>query len=241
MLLLKVKTGDSGVESLMLRRLAIQKASMAKADVESRKALLERAGISVAEDEIPDLTTIPHSGEKVRQAQQVQTGHEQMKQVEHHVIDPSAYTQEEQELVLLALSIARNFGLEKVILLDETVSFAGCFKLYQGLPTMFLKRTIADNIGRKSGPFMCKATNTIVHELAHYLEQLMAEDDAHALLQKGYVSHEQTFTHDAIGTFAEAMKQVAAVALAQHPGFLLPAAAVAAEPQVPVRAISTAP
>ena len=108
----------------------------------------------------------------------------------------------------MADSIGKNFGIEEILLVGGDVSFAVAFRTYRGKHAMFLNQRLARGLGRD-------AADTIVHELAHWLEELMRRDEQ-ALWNEGFVAHSADFTHDAVGTFAEAMKYVAAVALVNH-------------------------
>ena len=44
----------------------------------------------------------------------------------------------------------------------------------------------------------------------------MRQDDAQRLFADGFVAHATDFTHDVVGTFAQAMKYVAAIWLANQ-------------------------
>jgi hypothetical protein len=206
MLLLEVNVGESREKtSLFLRRLAIQRQieeSLAGAQAE----LLKSNGFSVGR--VPEPTDLPFGMEKVSQALSIQLAHAQMRSSGERVIDPDQYSPEEKELLRMAYSIGKHFGIEAVALVGGDVSFAGAFRAYRGKHAMFLNQRLALNLG-------ADATDTIIHELAHWLEELMRREEQ-TLWNEGFVAHSADFTHDAIGTFAEAMKYAAAVALANH-------------------------
>ncbi|MDD2751505.1 MAG: hypothetical protein PHN59_00005, partial [Candidatus Omnitrophica bacterium] len=215
-LLLQVAT-DPGMPqkkiSLLQRRKAIQERVNAERAARQTR-LLEGGGYSTGRT--PDLADVPDAGEKIAQAVAIDLGHQQMEHPERYVVAPE--TAEEHELIELAESIAGSFGIEQVVLLSNEVGFAGAFKIFQGKHTMFLKRSIARKIGMTDSRAvqLDEATDTIVHELGHLVEQLVRENNAQGLWRGGYVAHLSNFTHDSVGTFAEAMKYVAAVSLAQR-------------------------
>ncbi|MDD5108482.1 MAG: M48 family metalloprotease [Candidatus Omnitrophica bacterium] len=208
------QNSDSKV-SLLTRRLAIQeetnKAILGAAKLQ--RELLMSGGFNLGR--LPSLSDIPFSGNKVMQALGIALGHDQMQRPERYILNPNDYNDNERELVTLAWGIARNFGIEQIILLNDEVRFAGAFKIYQGKHTMFLARSIASEIGRAAtnSTAIDSATDTIVHELGHLLEEFMRQDNAGRFWQEGYIAHLSDFTHDAVGTFAEAMKYAAAVSL----------------------------
>ena len=205
MLLLEVTVGQGGKTSLFLRRLAIQRQveeSLARAQEELMKA----NGYSVGK--APTTEDVPYGREKVSQAGSIQRAHLQMRNPGERIIDPEQYTSEEKELLQMATSIGKNFGIQEILLVDGDISFAGAFRAYRGKHAMFLNQRLAHGLGRD-------AADTIIHELAHWLKALMRREEQ-ALWNEGFVAHSADFTHDAVGTFAEAMKYVAAVALANH-------------------------
>ncbi len=219
-LLLKVETGKPQPESLLLRRLAVQAVAQNQANAEAQMRALEEAGMKVSSSEVPDRKDIPHLLEKVSQALSIKTGHEQMKHIEDYLVPVENYTQQEKKLVELARSIALLFGLEDILLAEDNVSFAGGFITINGRKIMALQRSLANQMGMASGANVDEATNAIVHELAHLLEEFMRQGltnrmwDLAKVLKSGYIT--PNFTHDAVGTFAEAMKYVAGVTLANH-------------------------
>ena len=66
------------------------------------------------------------------QARVISVAINQMQHIEEYLVDPSDYNAAERELVTVAFSIARYFGLKRVLLVQDTVSFAGGFIKYQG-------------------------------------------------------------------------------------------------------------
>ena len=200
--------------SLLGRRLAVQ-ARINEQRARAQRELLERGGLSKVN--IPQEKDVPYFEGKLSQAALIEQGHDQMSHVEDFIVDPKEYTTEEQELVALGHLIGRNFGIEQIILLNDEVFFVGCFKIFKGKHTMFLKRNLAQRIGESAPGMIDKGTNAVVHELAHLLEEFSREDDMKKLWQEGYVSHASNFTHDATeGFFSEAMRLVATVSLANH-------------------------
>jgi len=199
-------------DSLLLHRLAIQQEINA-AKVKAQSETLKNAGLTVGI--IPRPNKIPHYQQKLIQAQGIETARQQMMEPERYIIPQDKYTSLERKLVVLANSLVRHIGIEQVSLVGN-VQFAGAFKRYQGKSTMFLNRSLANGIGEKGAGAIDEATDTIIHELAHLLEELMRQDNVVELLKKGYVAHLADFTHDTVGTFAEAMKYVAAISLASH-------------------------
>lgn len=201
--------------SLLARRLAVVEAARERL-ARMQKELLESGGLRIAD--LPDRASIPYFGEKVGQAKSIITAHDQMRHPEKYIIDPKDYSEADRELVAHALSIAMNFGIEDVVLLNPEVSFAGAFKNFKGKHTMFLSSALSYSVGAADSRLSSvdKGTGTIIHELAHLLEELMRRDNAEKLWADGYVAHLSIFTHDSVGTFAEAMKYAAAVSLANH-------------------------
>ncbi|MFH0838959.1 MAG: ATP-binding protein [Candidatus Omnitrophota bacterium] len=199
--------------SLIGRRLALQR-EIDKTRAIEQEELLRLGGL--LKINIPRGRAIPHYDKKIAQSRIIQTAHEQMKNPERYIIDSKSYSPEEQELVRLALSIGTLIGIEQVILVTDDVRFAGAFKIYKDKHTMFLKKSIAAGIGKPDRVTTDITTNIIIHELAHLLEEFMVKDDADAAWQSGFVTHAADFTHDAVGTFAEAMKYIAALWLANH-------------------------
>jgi SAM-dependent methyltransferase len=211
LLLLKVDTGKPEKESMFLRRAAFQK----ERDLPRVEEALRRTGQLVAE--IPDVRGIPNYKEKLAQAETIETAHEQLAHIQDFLVSPEKYTAQEKELVELAQPIARQFGLEDVLLTTSNVSFAGGFTTLRGHNIMALNRSLADYIGKAEGAHIDAATDTIVHELGHLLEHLMnSTNDIKEALKGGYVAHASSFTHQSVGRFAEAMKYAAAVTLFDH-------------------------
>ena len=210
---LKVAISPGKEESLLNRRLAVQE-QINKAMAEAMAKRFQNAGKSVAPANIRE---IPHSQKKIVQAQLIKEGHEQMNQPEKFLVNPKDYTEADQGLIESAFSNARQFGIEQILLVDG-VAFAGAFKNYKGKHTMFLHRGIANEIGRANmgRGFIDEGTDGIIHELGHLLERFIHEDDWQQVWKEGYVAHLSGFTHDSVGTFAEAMKYTAAVTLASQ-------------------------
>lgn len=201
--------------SLLARRLAIQ------AEIDAQRAkeqigILENIGLTAPA--IPNLGAIPYYSKRISQAKGIEIGHKQMGNPEAYLVDPAQYTTQEQELVQLAFSLARHFGIEQVLLVSNEVSFAGAFLHYKGKHAMFLKRSIADKIGKMNLTMgaIDEATDTIIHELAHLLEEFAGADYSNSVWERGFLAHLSDFTHDAVGTFAEAMKEVSAVLLTNY-------------------------
>lgn len=226
LVLLETET-PSGRMSLVRRRLAVQRGldqarrERARTRAEDQLRLLRKAGLEIGE--IPDVTAVPEYGEKLRQGLGIETAHEQMRHAEQYVMDPSQYTARERQLVALASSAAKLFGLEQVLLVRHEVQFAGAFRRdYQGKSTMFLNQAQVFNLGRADPRFgtIDKATDTLDHELGHFIDGGRPE---------AYVAHGATLSHDAVGTFAEAMKYIAAIWLAHHE----PPPAAPVEPPTP--------
>ncbi|MDO8535618.1 MAG: SpoIIE family protein phosphatase [Candidatus Omnitrophota bacterium] len=201
---------------LLLRRLAIQRetSEMFAKDRAELAALLEQAGFS--HGRIPSIEEIPNSTGKLLQARGIAKGHDEMRNPEKYIIDEKDYTPPERELVDFAGSFTKPFGIEQVVLVSREVSFAGAFKDYKGKHTIFINRVVADWLGQSAPGFIDYGTDTINHELAHLLEELMIGSIAKKSWGEGYVAHLSNFTHDAIGTFAEAMKYSAYVWLANN-------------------------
>ena len=215
-LLLKINVGNGKFENLLLRRLAIQR-ERNSARAAAQRNLLLQAGMEIEEREIPDVKDVPHYREKLSQAGSIERGHQQMQEMiasGKHLVKEKDYTQQERDFVERVRPIAKLFGLEDVVLVESYVSFAGGFIKYAGKDVIALNRSLTDLSGISVSGHLDKTTDTIVHELAHLLEELMRQDDAETLFEKGYVS--SIFTHDSIGTFAEAMKYVAEVILYNH-------------------------
>jgi hypothetical protein len=192
--------GAKEKQSLYSRRMAIQR-EIDRERAEMQARLLKDSGYKSSSDLTID--SVPYHNEKVEKARNVAIGHEQMRHVERFVVNADEYTQAEKQLVETAHSVAKLFGLEQVVLLNNEVAFAGMFRAYQGKKTMFLARSVAYYSA-------AEMIDTIIHELAHYLEELMRSDDAR-IFRDGFFAHQTNFTHDSVGTFAEAMKYVASV------------------------------
>ncbi len=198
--------------SLLLRRLAVQqKINAVRARAQSET--LKSAGLTMGI--VPSFKEIPYYHEKVVQAQGIETARRQIRNPERYIIPQDKYTSLEWNLVALAHSMARYIGIVQILLVGD-VQFAGAFKRYQGKSTMFLNCSLASRIVQKESGVIDEAADTLIHELAHLLEEFMFQDDMTGLLEQGYVAHLANFTHDAVGTFAEAMKYVAAISLANH-------------------------
>jgi len=213
-LLLEVATdpGEPGAKtSLFLRRLAIQ-AEVNEDRARRQRELLAASGFSVGTP--PRSEEIPFYRKKIAQTRQIETAREQLRHAEKYLVDPRDYSREEQALVDLALSIGRHFGIEQILLVENKVTFAGGFLHYNGKATMLLFRSLTLKMGKpQSGtPIMDEATDTVVHELAHWLEEAMRRDQTE-IWQEGFVAHQAGFTHDAVGFFAEGMKYVSGVSL----------------------------
>ena len=215
LLLLKVATDSKQPDSkisLFLRRLAIQK-EIDEFNAQRQAEMLKDAGMEIGK--IPDIKDIPYHEKKLRQAGTIMQGHEQLSRPQDYII-PAKNT-EERALLDLAISIARYFGIRQVLLVNTEAKFAGAFIKYKNehgelVSTMLINQSLAFQIGERLSGAQDEATDTVIHELGHLLEGLM-HSDTNALLQEGYVAHMTNFTHDAVGTFAEAMKYVAVVSL----------------------------
>jgi len=201
MLLLEVAVGKKQT-SLFLRRLAVQR-QVEKSLASAQEKIMRKIGFSVGY--VPDTADLPFWQGKVEQALSIRLARMQIRNLGKRVIDPNQYTQEEKEVLQRACRIGKNFGIQEIVLVGGNVSFSGAFLTYRGKHTIFLAR----------GQARWDAIVTIIHELAHLLEELMRQDEQ-SLWSEGFVAHSADFTHDAVGTFAEAMKYVAAVALANH-------------------------
>ncbi|MBF0531509.1 MAG: hypothetical protein HQL23_00250 [Candidatus Omnitrophica bacterium] len=178
----------------------------------------EQAGYIL--EAVPQAEDIADFDEMVSKSIDVTTGIEQISHPEKFMINTSAYTDREKELRDLALSGARHFGIEQVVLLsdlpDESLRFAGAFGYYgpkgQEKPTMFLNRALAGQIGVAGPGVICQATDVIIHELAHLLEESVRTNlDVREQLRRGFVSTDSKsgFTHQPVGPFAQMMKWVA--------------------------------
>ncbi|MFA6636558.1 MAG: tetratricopeptide repeat protein [Candidatus Omnitrophota bacterium] len=195
--------------SLLGRRLAVVDKEAAKA----QKEQLARGGSS--DIYVPRKEDIPHFEEKKRQAETIESAYKQLSDIESYIASPETYSSGERKLIDLGLNISRNFGIEDIILLNGNVSFAGAFGMFNNKRTMFLSRTIAGHMGESAPGMVDIATNTIIHELAHLLEEFAREDNREDLWEQGYVSNVRGLTHDATGGFfSEAMRFAAAVSLA---------------------------
>ncbi|MFH1442245.1 MAG: hypothetical protein ABIH18_09455 [Candidatus Omnitrophota bacterium] len=194
--------------SLFIQRLAVQDAlDKDKASAQAEK--FKQAGLTIGD--IPQPEDIPFFQKKVSFFQKsgivIPEG--------EFIIHPDNYTQAEREFIESALSIARNFGLEQVYLVNDRVDFTGRFGIREKQKVMFLNRQMAETMGReelKAGG-IDSSTDTVDHELAHLLEKDINYDDEDLLWEQGHTSHLINFTHEPVGVFAESMKQVAAVAL----------------------------
>lgn len=202
--------------------------------VEAQERRLRRAGLTTFGD-VRSVQDIPDYAAKLAQAEGIKTAHEQMRDPERYLIDPNLYSEKEKGLVRLAFSAAEQFGLEQVLLVSDEVRFAGAFTRYRGRHTMLLNQSLAHDIGRPDPRFAIidKATDTIVHELAHLLEERARrprEDGVEELWREGFVSlHAAGTTHHRVGRFAQAMKYAAALWRADHEP---PAATTPATPSV---------
>ncbi len=189
--------------SLIGRRIAIQR------EIDRQKAESQRQQLGISN--VPALKNVPYFDKKVGKAEMVQQGHNQMQEPEKYLVDPADYTAGEKEFLKLVEFITSQVGIIHAGLVEGT-AFAGVFM--DG--AIYLNRNLARGINKVSlqGEFN-SSMNTIIHELAHYLEDLM--DSASPELAKGqiYVTEPLNFTHDSIGTFAEAMKYLAALTLAK--------------------------
>lgn len=201
--------------SLIGRRLAVMR-SMNKKIAEQQINLISLSGGVV--QNIPDESAVPDIEKKKRQADSIAVAHEQMRDIRKYIVDPSEYTRAEDELVNAAYAIGRNAGISQVILLSNEVVFAGSFQLYKGERTMFLKRGI---VHKNRSEFGDSVTETIVHELAHLLEEYVRQANKEKMWRDGYIADISGFTHDSVGPFAQAMKYVAALSFAKDGGFFM--------------------
>ncbi|MBU1125117.1 MAG: hypothetical protein KKC84_03750, partial [Candidatus Omnitrophica bacterium] len=215
-LLLKVDIGQATPQSLYARRMFFQSERDSQRAKESA-ASLNRMGYSFDRSEVPRAQDIPFYQEKRNQARTIATAHEQLRHIDQYIIDPESYSQAEEELVKMATTMARLFGLEEVYLVSGDVSFMGGFTSVKGKRAFVINRIVAQAIGTSQGHNIDLATDTIVHELAHLLEESMHSDTWSEALKGGVVFTDVTkFTHQSVGVFAEAMKYVAAVILYNH-------------------------
>ena len=219
-LLLKVST-PGGPTSLLLRRLAIQQ-ELDRQRQGRRNALdqmenLRKLGFNISARDIPSARTIDNYQERLGQASGIELAHQQIRNPEGSLIDPSEYTIEEkwfaEEFVPAATKLV---GIEQVLLVSDQVSFAGAFTVRNGKKTILLNRSLARRISlaRPELAIIDEGTNTVDHELAHLLERLIEESLSQNLWQQGFVAHLSSFSHDRIGTFADAMKYMASLWLA---------------------------
>jgi hypothetical protein len=110
------------------------------------------------------------------------------------------------------LSIAKNHGIEDVLLLNNEARFAGGFKTIKGKKTMLIKASLAQNVAQPDAernlPIEDSATDTTIHELAHFEENIRQTAgllDARTWA-RGMVFDVGEFTHDSVGPFADQMK-----------------------------------
>ncbi|RMH15284.1 MAG: hypothetical protein D6698_11345, partial [Gammaproteobacteria bacterium] len=146
-------------------------------------------------------------GEAKEQAGAIEKAHEQVGHIEDFVVEDEKTPQEER-LVQIAGWIAGMVGIEQVVLLDNRVDFAGGFFMHEGRRTMGLERGIARDLstGTGEGTVHDKAVDTIIHELAHLLEQF-AWEDANELFERGYAAVDTKFTHTSKGGLFDAAKR----------------------------------
>ncbi|MDP2921278.1 MAG: hypothetical protein Q8O12_02765 [Candidatus Omnitrophota bacterium] len=195
---------NSGDTSLLDRRVALQ-----------IRATQEREG--ARGDMLFDIGGIPFAREKLDRISIKATLYKQAERLEDFIIDPVEYTTREKGFVEMALGIARNIGFSNIVLMDEKLVVPGAFR--EG--TIYLRRTVARLLGESdlSRGVIDSATDTIIHELAHYLEDIArlngnggAEDN------KGiYNIPEDFYTHTARGgIFDKAMRYIAWLSLANY-------------------------
>jgi len=139
--------------------------------------------------------------------------------LEESIIEPG--NRNEELLMSLAPFLSVRLGVPiDSILLVKGAPFRGMFTLVRGKKVMVLNKSLAQEFGQPGhvgtidGP-----TDTIVHETAHLLEKFIEfakfKGDEDDFWEEGWTFHkDSTTTHQAIGPFAEAMKYIAAMSLA---------------------------
>ena len=209
---LKVAIPNAKPSSMLLRRIAVQK-TVNPEGTNAQVDRLKQEGSSIDRSEVPSADEVPYFAQKREQADKVLNAHEQMAYLEDLdlLIPPNTYTREERELVAKATPIAKLFGLEEVRLAKSEVSFAGGF--IRSKKIMVLNQSVALQMGLSLNNHFDEATDTIVHELAHYLVGLMRKDAGDVV-----VNPVTGFTHQPIGLFADAMKYISAVISADKEG-----------------------
>ncbi|MFH1769031.1 MAG: hypothetical protein ABH858_07710, partial [Candidatus Omnitrophota bacterium] len=214
---LEMVTSEDQRESMLSRRRVIQREARGGIRMWLAMAFSEIVKV-LTKEELPPVQDIPGSEAKIQQAKNVRVGHKQMRNSTKYVIDPGKYSETEKELSSLAHSIARNLGVEQVLLLNSEPRFAGAFGIYKGKKTMFLKAQIALGIGLEKGGKVDEATDTVVHELAHLVEDMVGKADSSKVWNRWVLTDDTTvtLTHQPVGGFAEAMKYVAGISLANY-------------------------
>ncbi len=158
---------------------------------------------------LPDNEKIPFYEKKVNLFSNRSNLTEQMLTPEDFIVPYEDMTDKEKKFISMAKEEASFIGIEQVYLIGEYrgddagrkgeyVLCRGCYMPYRGKPALFLDRKLA---GEKNW------IEIVQHEKAHFLEAMInLNKNATALISEGYVAHASDFTHQQVGTFAEAMK-----------------------------------
>lgn len=240
--LLRVATDPAKPEvlvSLMDRRLAVQDRVM---PLTARERARERDRNGYGESAF-DPQTDPDFEIKVFTGLVVVEAHKQMEDPAKFVIPPEKLTAEQKKLAQLAGVMAAVVGVEQIRLMEEGARFAGSFKMHEGKKTMFLAAGLANKPfdPKARGGFFDETTDTIIHELTHMTEHLIAANDIDLAWDHGYVApahDDEGRTHQARGKFQEIMQYLTMV-IAHHwhqhgieaPVVVAPLMALLAEPE----------
>lgn len=224
LVLLKISTQE-GTMSLFSNRWKVQNEKRNRQRSENELNLLRSLGYKVDMNEMfVRQDSLFYS--MVGQAEGIELAHEQMRHTEDFLVNPKTYTDQDQYLIAMGFETGKPVGIEQVLLV-ENVGFAGAFRTYDGKRTMFLNRTVGYDFGKPNSRLgiFDEGINTIVHELAHFLENKRDQD---IIWKSGFVSHASNYTHHRIGPFADAMKYMATLALSNENLLSLPADAASA-------------
>ncbi|MBN1492761.1 MAG: hypothetical protein JW938_01290 [Candidatus Omnitrophica bacterium] len=213
--LLKVNAKGEKI-SLLDRRIKIT-GLVDKKRAEKMKKVIESAGGEVKKFEGKDL---PHLKELLFQAEFMHKV--QNENPNSYAIPEEEYEEKHKKLKRFAEDVFAGFSeimTANVVIVNENFSAPGCFS--SGV--VYLNENITDHLqGLYS---MDITTDTIIHEMAHFLEKIMyaSEQDIQRLLKTGYRSHDNiNMTHTSKGTFGECMKYISLRSLAYEHGFTIP-------------------
>jgi len=178
------------------------------------RAMQERNGMP--EHMLFNVAGIPFAKEKIDEISASNALYKQREHIDDFKIDPGRYTDEEKEFIQIALAVTGRAGFNNIVLMDEKLARPGFF---MG-DTIYLRRDIAKEFGKSnlSQEIIDIGTYIVIHELAHYLEQVARlNENGTGKKDEIYIIPEDFYTHTARGgIFDKAMRYIAWLSLADN-------------------------